>query len=126
MGFSGQAIAIEIQADSMAEQKMNDAVAKMVDNLDRSLLRDLQVGHGFPFTATVTFLTLGILCELLQKGGYLCSVKCIDNKNLSSEQLQNCVERCQMPMQQVQQYLQQEMQSFQVLKCDSVSECSVR
>lgn len=34
----------------MAEQKMNDAVTKMVDNLDRSLLRDLQVrdalGHS--------------------------------------------------------------------------------
>lgn len=49
-----------------------------------------------------------------QKGGYVCSAKCFDNKNWSAEQLQQCVERCQMPMQQVQNYLQQEMQSFQV------------
>lgn len=61
---------------------------------------------------------------MLQKGGYLCSAKCFDNKNLSSEQIQNCVERCQVPMQQVQQYLQQEMQSFQVLLCDMPLECS--
>lgn len=27
----------------MAENKMNDAVAKMMDNLDRNVLRDLQV-----------------------------------------------------------------------------------
>lgn len=27
----------------MAESKMNDAVTKMMDNLDRNVLRDLQV-----------------------------------------------------------------------------------
>ncbi|KAF1329672.1 hypothetical protein FI667_g5865, partial [Globisporangium splendens] len=73
----------------MAENKMNDAVTKMMDSLDRKVLRDLQ------------------------KSGYTCSAKCFDNKNWSAEQLQQCVERCQMPMQQIQNYMQQEMQSFQ-------------
>ncbi|RLN89171.1 hypothetical protein BBJ28_00011352 [Nothophytophthora sp. Chile5] len=73
----------------MAENKMNDAVTKMVDRLDRTILRGLQ------------------------RDGYLCAAKCFENKNWSSEQLQSCVERCQMPTQQVNQFMQQEMQNFQ-------------
>lgn len=69
---------------------MNDAVARTMDTLDRSVLRELQ------------------------RGGYVCSAKCFDNKSWSAEQLQQCVERCQMPVQQVQGYLQQELGAFQV------------
>ncbi|CCI45810.1 unnamed protein product [Albugo candida] len=48
-----------------------------------------------------------------QKRGYLCSAQCFDDKTSSSEQIQNCVERCQFPMQQLQNVIQQELQSFQ-------------
>ncbi|DAZ99753.1 TPA: hypothetical protein N0F65_003540 [Lagenidium giganteum] len=86
----------------MAEQRMNDAVNKMVDTLDRKILRDVQ------------------------KQGYLCSAKCLDDKSWSSEQLQSCVERCQMPMGQLQNLLQNEMQSFQNRLQRGAMECQDR
>ncbi|TMW62118.1 hypothetical protein Poli38472_009611 [Pythium oligandrum] len=86
----------------MAEQKLNDAVSKMMDSLDRKVLRDFQ------------------------KSGYVCAAKCFDNKGWNTEQIQNCVERCQMPMQQVQGYLQNEMQSFQNRLQRCAMECQDR
>ncbi|GLE00903.1 hypothetical protein PINS_up019375 [Pythium insidiosum] len=86
----------------MAEQKLNDAVSKMMDTLDRKVLRDFQ------------------------KDGYVCAAKCFDNKSWSTEQLQHCVERCQMPMQQVQNYMQNELQSFQNRLQRCAMECQDR
>ncbi|KAF4043718.1 Eukaryotic hypothetical protein [Phytophthora infestans] len=73
----------------MADTKLQDAVDRMVDRLDRTLLRGLQ------------------------RDGYLCAAKVFENKSWSSEQLAAAVERCQMPTQQLNQFMQQEMQTFQ-------------
>ncbi|CEG47033.1 Uncharacterized conserved protein [Plasmopara halstedii] len=73
----------------MADKKLQDAVDKMVDRLDRTLLRGIQ------------------------RDGYLCAAKVFENNTWSSEQLAAAVERCQMPSQQLNQFLQQEMQNFQ-------------
>ncbi|KAF0696838.1 Aste57867_12439 [Aphanomyces stellatus] len=73
----------------MADADINQAVSKMMDTLDKGTFRPLQ------------------------KNGYVCSVKCFDTKDCSAEQLQQCIERCQQPMAQVQNYLNQELQSFQ-------------
>ncbi|KAG7386346.1 hypothetical protein PHYPSEUDO_000381 [Phytophthora pseudosyringae] len=73
----------------MADAKLQDAVTKMVDRLDRTLLRGLQ------------------------RDGYLCAAQVFENRSWSSEQLAAAVERCQMPTQQLNQFMQQEMQNFQ-------------
>ncbi|KAF1785436.1 Protein of unknown function DUF842, eukaryotic [Phytophthora cactorum] len=86
----------------MADTKLQDAVDKMVDRLDRTLLRGLQ------------------------RDGYLCAAKVFENKSWSSEQLAAAVERCQMPTQQLNQFMQQEMQNFQnrIQRC--VQDCQER
>ncbi|OQR93431.1 hypothetical protein ACHHYP_02532 [Achlya hypogyna] len=73
----------------MAEHDINRAVGDMMDKLERATFRPLQ------------------------RKSYVCVVDCFDNKNCSAEQLQHCIDRCQAPMQGVQNYVSQEMQSFQ-------------
>ncbi|CAK4096665.1 unnamed protein product [Aphanomyces euteiches] len=73
----------------MADGDINQAVNKMMESLDKSTFRPMQ------------------------KNGYVCSVKCFDNKDCSAEQLQACIQRCQEPVAQVQNYLNQELSSFQ-------------
>ncbi|KAL3669181.1 hypothetical protein V7S43_005565 [Phytophthora oleae] len=83
----------------MADTKLQDAVNKMVDRLDRSILRGMQ------------------------RDGYLCAAKVFENKNWSSDQLAAAVERCQMPTQQINQFMQQEMQNFQSRIQRCVQDC---
>lgn len=42
-GLATRDNSVTYDSSTMAENKMNDAVTKMMDNLDRSVLRDLQV-----------------------------------------------------------------------------------
>ena len=49
----------------------------------------------------------------MQKKTYLCSAECMDHGHFSQEQLQQCVQRCSVPLQQAQQVQQQEMGQFQ-------------
>ncbi|KAE9047150.1 hypothetical protein PR003_g1207 [Phytophthora rubi] len=83
----------------MADSKLQDAVNKMVDRLDRSVLRGMQ------------------------RDGYLCAAKVFESKSWSSDQLAAAVERCQMPTQQINQFMQQEMQSFQNRLQRGVQDC---
>ncbi|KAH7464766.1 hypothetical protein PRIC1_005623 [Phytophthora ramorum] len=83
----------------MADSKLQDAVTKMVDRLDRTILRSMQ------------------------RDGYLCAAKVFENKNWSSDQLAAAVERCQMPTQQINQFMQQEMQNFQNRIQRGVQDC---
>ncbi|CAI5738172.1 unnamed protein product [Peronospora destructor] len=73
----------------MADNKLQDAVTKMVDRLDRNILR------------------------AMQRDGYLCAANVFENKSWSSDQLAAAVERCQMPTNQTNQFMQQEMQNLQ-------------
>ncbi|EGZ07647.1 hypothetical protein PHYSODRAFT_431768, partial [Phytophthora sojae] len=86
----------------MADSKLQDAVNKMVDRLDRSVLRGMQ------------------------RDGYLCAAKVFENKSWSSDQLAAAVERCQMPTQQINQFMQQEMQNFQHRIQRGVQDCQDR
>jgi hypothetical protein len=83
----------------MADGKLQEAVNKMVDRLDRNILRSMQ------------------------RDGYLCAAKVFENKSWNSEQLAAAVERCQMPTQQINQFMQQEMQNFQNRIQRGVQDC---
>ncbi|RLN50278.1 hypothetical protein BBJ29_003524 [Phytophthora kernoviae] len=74
----------------------------MVDRLDRNILRNMQ------------------------RDGYLCAAKVFENKSWSSDQLAAAVERCQMPTQQINQFMQQEMQNFQNRIQRGVQDCQDR
>lgn len=86
----------------MADNKLQDAVNRMVERLDRNVLRKMQ------------------------QEGYECAARVFDNKSWSSEQLAAAVERCQMPTQQINQFMQQEMNNFQSRIQRGVQDCQDR
>jgi hypothetical protein len=43
-----------------------------------------------------------------------CSVKCCENTTASIDDVQRCVEACAMPLSKAQNYMQQEVENFQV------------
>ena len=45
---------------------------------------------------------------------YQCSAKCCENKNLSVDDVQRCIEDCSQKVNKAQSYLQLEIESFQV------------
>ena len=45
---------------------------------------------------------------------YRCSANCCDNQSYAMEDAQHCVEKCSQPLQASQEFIGQEMQSFQV------------
>ena len=50
-----------------------------------------------------------------QKGdAYRCASSCCDNTDLSHENLQRCVEKCTLPVQKADSYMQSEMQNLHV------------
>ncbi|KAI9916494.1 hypothetical protein PsorP6_017989 [Peronosclerospora sorghi] len=73
----------------MADTKLQDAVQRMADRLDRTMLR------------------------AIQRDGYVCAANVFENTNWSSDQLAAAVERCQQPVQQLHELLQLELQKFQ-------------
>ncbi|RHX98381.1 hypothetical protein DYB30_007378 [Aphanomyces astaci] len=105
----------------MAEADINQAVAKMMESLDKGTFRPLQVRTWRHLEEHLTELSC-----LIQRNAYVCSVKCFDNKDVSAEQLQHCIERCQQPMAQVQNYMSQEMQTFQNRLQRCAMECQDR
>lgn len=48
-----------------------------------------------------------------QQVAYLCMAKCYDNPRATSEQVQACAQRCERPLQEINQVVQQEINSFQ-------------
>ena len=74
-------------ADS--EQKLNQAVMAMVDNLDRTYLRKMQ------------------------KNMYNCIAKCYDNTSGNKEVIENCAQNCSIGLNEIQSLFQQEMQYYQ-------------
>ncbi|CAM9110170.1 unnamed protein product [Pylaiella littoralis] len=49
----------------------------------------------------------------LQKTAYLCMAKCNDNSKLSSEAVSACMKRCEGPLQEINQVVQQEVGGLQ-------------
>lgn len=50
----------------------------------------------------------------VQKQAYLCCADCCDKSNLDMVGVQNCITRCQDPVQNIQEFVQSEMNRFQV------------
>ncbi|KHJ83787.1 hypothetical protein OESDEN_16510 [Oesophagostomum dentatum] len=73
------------------QQKVKNAVDSMIDEMDRTYLRDMQ------------------------KQMFLCSAKCCEHKESSREAVENCVEKCNSGMKNAQKTLERELGGLQVM-----------
>uniref|UniRef100_A0A0M3IQB9 Protein FAM136A n=2 Tax=Ascaris TaxID=6251 RepID=A0A0M3IQB9_ASCLU len=71
------------------QKRMKKAVDEMIDEIDRKYLRDVQ------------------------KKMFLCSSKCCDDKTLSREDVESCVDRCNTTMKGAQTTLERELGELQ-------------
>jgi len=62
----------------------------------------------------------------LARKSYLCAASCYDKagKTGSSDQIQNCIQTCQMPFQQAQSYVNSEIQQFQDRLTRGMMQCN--
>ncbi|VDM49310.1 unnamed protein product [Toxocara canis] len=72
------------------QKRMKTAVDAMIDEIDRKYLRDVQ------------------------KKMFVCSSKCCDDKSLSREDVESCVDRCNTTMKGAQMTLEKELGELQV------------
>lgn len=80
------------------QNQLQDSVDKMMDRMSKQSLRPLQ------------------------KKSYLCMAQCLDNQNLTDQQVNNCLQNCGRSSQVVQNMIQNEMNSFQskIQRCSQV------
>jgi len=84
------------------QSRLQAAADAMLDNLDKRILK------------------------AMQRDAYLCSAECLSSKHShssSSQFSQQCVQRCQIPTQQANNVVQQEMGSFQNRLQRSIMAC---
>ncbi|PIK55474.1 hypothetical protein BSL78_07634 [Apostichopus japonicus] len=81
----GEPISAALQA---SRAKVDESVSRMVDDIDRSVFRKMQ------------------------REMYLCSARCCENPQYQMSDVQSCAERCSQPIQQGQNYIQQELNDF--------------
>lgn len=55
---------------------------------------------------------------------HLCAAKCCENTSSSMDTVQNCVERCSLPLNRAQNYVQNELQYFQKRLQRCVMDCN--
>ncbi|CAO4372011.1 Protein CBG00591 [Caenorhabditis briggsae] len=79
------------------QMKVKLAVDEMIDDLDKNYLRDMQ------------------------KAMFQCSARCCDNKKVTRESVENCVEKCNDGMKNAQGYLEKELGGLQ----DQLSRCAM-
>ncbi|KAK2703467.1 protein FAM136A-like [Artemia franciscana] len=72
-----------------AHRKIQDAVNGLVNDLDKGALRRTQYDM------------------------HQCAAKCCLDDKASTEQIHSCIDRCSVPLQKGQQYVQQELTQFQ-------------
>ncbi|RCN25815.1 hypothetical protein ANCCAN_28470 [Ancylostoma caninum] len=72
------------------QQKVKNAVDSMIDEMDRTHLRDMQ------------------------KQMFLCSANCCEHKTSSREAVEQCVEKCNAGMKNAQRTLERELGGLQV------------
>ncbi|CAM9338443.1 unnamed protein product, partial [Phaeothamnion confervicola] len=72
-----------------ASRKLQDAVERMLENMERRDLRPLQ------------------------QRTYSCMAKCYEDKRSPARQVSSCAEQCSMPAQRANEAIGQEMQEFQ-------------
>ncbi|KAL1461019.1 hypothetical protein WDU94_012952 [Cyamophila willieti] len=83
-----------------ANQKINDAVMKIMVDIDKQFLRKMQADM------------------------HRCSVKCCENKDATMEGVQQCLEVCSSPFMRAQKYLQMEFEQYQTRLQRCVLECN--
>ena len=83
------------------QQKLQSAVEKMLDSIDKKHLRPMQ------------------------KKSYLQMASCFDNNSASQSQLQSCVEKSALSIQNAQNVIQNEMNGFQGRLQRCVQSCQV-
>ncbi|VDK64850.1 unnamed protein product [Anisakis simplex] len=71
------------------QKRMKTAVDSMIDEIDRKYLRDVQ------------------------KKMFVCSSKCCDDKSMTREDVENCVDRCNTTMKNAQTTLESELGELQ-------------
>ncbi|KAK5970190.1 hypothetical protein GCK32_002712 [Trichostrongylus colubriformis] len=84
------------------QMKVKTAVDGMIDELDRTYLRDMQ------------------------KQMFLCSAKCCDHKDSTREIVETCVEKCNSGMKKAQRTLETELGGLQSIHVkDQLSRCAM-
>lgn len=115
-------------------QRVEQEMTRMVDDLDRTVLRKMQVITKMCWKQhyeiaihhhhhigiwnmewmefDVSNFLMGLFC-LFQGEMHLCASKCCDDKSGSIDFVQNCIERCSAPVNRAQQYVQKELGEYQ-------------
>lgn len=81
-------------------QRVEQEMTNMVNEIDRQYLRRMQA-------------------EM-----HRCAAKCCDNKEMTLEQVQRCVEGCSVPINNAQNYVQKELESLQSRLQRCVMDCN--
>ncbi|GLV39751.1 uncharacterized protein CBL_08183 [Carabus blaptoides fortunei] len=81
-------------------QRVEQEMTKMIDELDRSYLRKMQVKM------------------------HQCAAACCEDQNGSIERVQQCVQRCSAPLNNAQDYVQQEIEHTQSRLKRCVMQCN--
>lgn len=97
-------------------QRIESAVTEMIDDMDKTHLRKMQVGSIHHKRNPTT-------SSQLQNEMHLCAAKCCQDGTSSVDSVQRCVDRCSAPMTRAQNYVQHELGEFQgrLQRCVMVS-----
>ncbi|GAB0100226.1 uncharacterized protein DMENIID0001_162310 [Sergentomyia squamirostris] len=82
------------------KQRVEQEITKLVDDVDRSFLRKMQV-------------------EM-----HLCAAKCCENTSASIDVVQACVQKCSVPVTKAERYLHKELNEFQGRLQRCVMQCN--
>jgi hypothetical protein len=93
------------------QSRVKQAVDTLIDDIDKNYLRDIQKRKPALLNSNFSLLS----------GMFNCSAKCCEDKRSSRRSIEECVERCNLPMQAAQTSLETELNSLQ----DQLSRCTM-
>lgn len=93
-------------------QRVEQEMTSLVDNLDRSYLRKMQVSSlNWLFRVDWKCLSINhISSYAFQAQMHNCAAKCCNDEGASMESVQRCVENCSQPVNKAQRYVQTELE----------------
>lgn len=94
------------------QNKYTDAISSAIKIWDSDFLREMQV------------LSWKLLLLSFQSVYFGCGKKCCDNREMSTEQVQSCIERCEKPVNAAQNLVQSELSQLQVIPIFDLLICS--
>ncbi|KAH8348857.1 hypothetical protein KR084_012006 [Drosophila pseudotakahashii] len=101
-------------------QRIEAAVTEMIDDMDKTHLRKMQVSGLLSGEISEMYL----LFFLSQNEMHLCAAKCCQDGTSSVDSVQRCVDRCSTPMTRAQNYVQHELGEFQGRLQRCVMQCN--